>query len=115
METEVKLTRLASCAGCGAKMGAGTLAQMLEGFKTHTDPRLIVGYDKSDDASVYVIDDNTALVQTTDFFPPIVDDPFLYGQIAAANALSDVYAMGGEPKLALDIMRIPEQLDKAPV
>lgn len=100
METQVKLTKLASCAGCGAKVGADTLAAMLEGFRTHTDPRLIVGYDKSDDACVYVVDPQTALVQTTDFFPPIVDDPFLYGQIAAANALSDVYAMGGEPKLA---------------
>ena len=79
METQVKLTKLASCAGCGAKVGAGTLSRMLEGFQTHSDPRLIVGYDKSDDASVYVLDENTALVQTTDFFPPIVDDPFLYG------------------------------------
>jgi len=112
METEVKLTKLASCAGCGAKVGAGTLAQMLEGFKTHHDPRLIVGYDKSDDASVYVLDDHTALVQTTDFFPPIVDDPFLYGQIAAANALSDVYAMGGEPKLALNILCVAKGMDK---
>ena len=85
-------------------MGAGTLAKMLEGFKAHSDPRLIVGYDKSDDASVYVLDDNTALIQTTDFFPPIVDDPYLYGKIAATNALSDVYAMGGEPKLALNIL-----------
>ena len=104
METEVKLTKLANCAGCGAKVGAGTLAKMLEGFKTHSDSRLIVGYDKSDDASVYVLDDNTALIQTTDFFPPIVDDPYLYGKIAATNALSDVYAMGGEPKLALNIL-----------
>ena len=104
METEVKLTKLASCAGCGAKMGAGTLAKMLEGFRAHSDPRLIVGYDKSDDASVYVLDDHTALIQTTDFFPPIVDDPYLYGKIAATNALSDVYAMGGEPKLALNIL-----------
>lgn len=104
METEVKLTKLASCAGCGAKMGAGTLAKMLEGFKAHSDPRLIVGYDKSDDASVYVLDENTALIQTTDFFPPIVDEPYLYGKIAATNALSDVYAMGGEPKLALNIL-----------
>ena len=104
METEVKLTKLATCAGCGAKMGAGTLAQMLEGFKTHSDPRLIVGYDKSDDASVYVLDENAALIQTTDFFPPIVDDPFLYGRIAAVNAMSDVYAMGGEPKLALNLL-----------
>lgn len=112
MESNVRLTKLASCAGCGAKAGAGTLAQLLSGFKTHTDPRLIVGYDKSDDASVYVIDENTALVQTTDFFPPIVDDPFLFGQIAAANALSDVYAMGGEPKLALNILCVPECMDK---
>ena len=104
METEVKLTKLANCAGCGAKMGAGTLAKMLEGFRAHSDPRLIVGYDKSDDASVYVLDDSTALIQTTDFFPPIVDDPYLYGRIAATNALSDVYAMGGEPKLALNIL-----------
>ena len=115
METEVKLTKLASCAGCGAKVGAGTLVHLLEGFRTHTDPRLIVGYDKSDDASVYVIDDNTALVQTTDFFPPIVDDPFLYGQIAAANALSDVYAMGGEPKLALNIMCLAEGMEQSAV
>ena len=111
METDVKLTKLASCAGCGAKVGAGTLVQLLEGFQTHSDPRLIVGYDKSDDASVYVLDEETALVQTTDFFPPIVDDPFLYGQIAAANALSDVYAMGGEPKLALNILCLSEQMD----
>lgn len=111
METDVKLTKLAKCAGCGAKVGAGTLARMLEGFKTHQDPRLIVGYDKSDDASVYVLDAHTALVQTTDFFPPIVDDPFLYGQIAAANALSDVYAMGGEPKLALNILCLAQDMD----
>ena len=114
METEVKMTKLAQCAGCGAKVGAGTLAKMLEGFKTHTDPRLIVGYDKSDDASVYYLDENTALVQTTDFFPPIVDDPYLYGQIAATNAISDIYAMGGEPKLGLNIMCVSDQMgDKA--
>lgn len=115
MESEVKLTKLANCAGCGAKVGAGTLAQLLEGFQTHSDPRLIVGYDKSDDASVYVLDDHTALVQTTDFFPPIVDDPYLYGQIAAANALSDVYAMGGEPKLALNIMCLSPGMEKETV
>ena len=110
METEVKLTKLASCAGCGAKVGAGTLVHLLEGFRTHSDPRLLVGYDRSDDASVYYLDEKTALVQTTDFFPPIVDDPFLYGQIAAANAISDVYAMGGEPKLALNILCLPESM-----
>ena len=115
METEVKLTKLAKCAGCGAKVGAGTLASMLEGFRTHKDPKLIVGYDKSDDACVYVINDATAIIETTDFFPPIVDDPYLYGQIAAANALSDIYAMGGEPKLALNIMCIPEKMESETV
>ena len=112
MENKVKLTKLASCAGCGAKVGAGTLCQLLEGFATHTDPKLLVGYDKSDDASVYAVSEELAIVQTTDFFPPIVDDPFMYGQIAATNALSDVYAMGGEPKLALNIMCIPEKMDQ---
>ena len=112
METDVKLTKMAYCAGCGAKVGAGTLVKLLDGFKTHTDPRLIVGYDKSDDASVYIINDDTALIQTTDFFPPIVDDPYMYGQIAAANAISDVYAMGGEPRLALNVMCITETMDK---
>ena len=109
--SDPRLMKLANCAGCGAKMGAGTLAKMLEGFATHSDPRLIVGFDKSDDASVYVLDENTALIQTTDFFPPIVDDPYLYGRIAAVNALSDVYAMGGEPKLALNILCVPEGMD----
>ena len=112
MENQVKLTKLASCAGCGAKVGAGTLCRLLEGFATHSDPKLLVGYDKSDDASVYAVSEELAIVQTTDFFPPIVDDPFMYGQIAATNALSDVYAMGGEPKLALNIMCIPEKMDQ---
>lgn len=115
MENEVKLTKLASCAGCGAKVGAGTLCNLLEGFQSHYDANLLVGYDKSDDASVYRVSDELAIVQTTDFFPPIVDNPFMYGQIAATNALSDVYAMGGEPKLALNIMCIPEKMDKATV
>ncbi len=115
MENEVKLTKLASCAGCGAKVGAGTLCNLLTGFQTHYDANLLVGYDKSDDASVYRVSDELAIVQTTDFFPPIVDDPFMYGQIAATNALSDIYAMGGEPKLALNIMCIPEKMNKATV
>ena len=112
METEAKLTRLASCAGCGAKVGAGTLASLLKDFKTRTDPRLVVGFDKSDDASVYVINDETALIQTVDFFPPIVDDPYLFGQIAATNAISDVYAMGGEPKLALNVLCVTENMEE---
>ena len=113
METSARLTRLASCAGCGAKVGAGTLSALLQDFKTRTDPRLIVGFDKSDDASVYVVNDDTALIQTVDFFPPIVDDPYLFGQIAAANAISDIYAMGGEPKLALNLLCVTERMEDA--
>ncbi len=115
MEHEVKLTKLAKCAGCGAKVGAGVLAQLLEGIRVHEDPNLLVGFDKSDDASVYKISDELALVQTVDFFPPIADDPYTFGQIAATNALSDVYAMGGEPKLALNIMAIPKDMPKEAV
>lgn len=111
METEVKLTKLSSCAGCGAKVGAGTLASLLDDFRTRTDPRLVVGFDKSDDASVYVINEETALIQTVDFFPPIVDDPYMFGQIAAANAISDIYAMGGEPKLALNLLCVTEKME----
>ena len=97
MNNEIKLTKLANCAGCGAKVGAGVLSQLLEGIRVHSDPNLLVGFDKSDDASVYRISDELALVQTVDFFPPIADDPYTFGAIAATNALSDVYAMGGEP------------------
>ena len=114
-ENEVKLTKLAKCAGCGAKVGAGVLAQMLDGIKVHSDPNLLVGFDKSDDASVYKVSEDLALVQTVDFFPPIADDPYLFGQIAATTALSDVYAMGGEPKLCLNIMAIPADMSKEAV
>lgn len=114
-ENQVKLTKLAKCAGCGAKVGAGTLAQLLEGLQVHRDPNLLVGFDRSDDASVYRISDELALVQTVDFFPPIADDPYLFGQIAAANALSDVYAMGGEPKLCLNIMAVPDSMPREAV
>lgn len=115
MEQEVKLTKLAKCAGCGAKVGAGVLAKLLEGIRMHHDPNLLVGFDKSDDASVYKVSDELALVQTVDFFPPIADDPYTFGQIAATNALSDVYAMGGEPRLALNIMCVPEDMPKEAV
>lgn len=77
------------------------------------DPNLLVGFETSDDAAVYKIDESNALIQTVDIFPPVVDNPYLYGQIAAANALSDVYAMGGEPKLAMNILCMPENLDKS--
>ncbi len=114
-EQSIKLTKLTKCAGCGAKVGAGVLAQLLEGIRVHHDPNLLVGFDKSDDASVYKLSDELALVQTVDFFPPIADDPYLFGQIAATNALSDVYAMGGEPKLCLNIMAVPETMPKEAV
>ena len=112
MENEVKLTKLAKCAGCGAKVGAGVLAQLLEDIKVHNDPNLLVGFDRSDDASVYKLNDELAMVQTVDFFPPIADDPYTFGAIAATNALSDVYAMGSEPKTALNIMAVPEDMPK---
>ena len=115
MSEDIKMTKLASCAGCGAKVGAGVLVKLLNNLPVHSDPRLIVGYDKSDDASVYVINEETAIVQTIDFFPPIVDDPWLFGQIAACNALSDVYAMGGEPKLAMNVMTISKEMTKEAV
>ena len=115
MEKEVKLTKLANCAGCGAKVGAGVLAKLLDGLKVRQDPNLLVGFDKSDDASVYKVSDDLALVQTVDFFPPIADDPYTFGAIAATNALSDVYAMGGEPRLALNIMAVPADLPKEAV
>ena len=115
MEDEMKLTKLAKCAGCGAKVGAGVLAQLLEGLQVRRDPDLLVGFDRSDDAAVYRVSDDTALVQTVDFFPPIHDDPYTFGQIAATNALSDVYAMGGEPKLALNLLCVPESMPRQAV
>ncbi len=112
---DVRLTKLATCAGCGAKVGAGRLAELLGGLPARRDENLLVGFDRSDDASVYRLTDELALVQTVDFFPPVADDPFTFGAVAAANALSDVYAMGGEPRLALNIMAVPEDMPKETV
>ena len=98
--------------GCTAKLGAGVLSHILEKLpRGEPDPNLLVGYDSRDDAAVYRITDEIALVQTVDFFPPMVDDPYTFGQIAAANALSDVYAMGGEVKTALNLVCFPESMD----
>ena len=110
MDTPVQLTKLAQCAGCGAKVGAGVLTKLLSGLPLRHDPRLLVGYDKSDDASVFQLTPDIAIVQTLDFFPPIADDPYTFGQIAAANALSDIYAMGAEPVLAMNILCITNTL-----
>ena len=94
-------------------MGPGDLAQVLRPLVPHTHPNLIVGLAPGDDAAVYLINDGQAIVQTVDFFPPIVDDPYTFGAIAAANSTSDVYAMGGEVILALNIAAFPTDLDKA--
>jgi selenide,water dikinase len=94
-------------------MGPGALANLLSALRLPSNPRLLVGLDISDDAAVYQLDERTALVQTVDFFPPIVDDPYQFGAIAAANALSDVYAMGGRPILALAVAAFPDDLDPA--
>ena len=107
---KVYLTRLASAAGCGAKIGPKVLAQVVGKLPKFTDPMLLVGPETSDDAAVYKISDELAMIQTVDFFPPVVNDPYMYGQIAAANALSDVYAMGGIPKLALNVVAFPNCL-----
>ena len=115
MDEDIKLTKLSSCAGCGAKVGAGVLSKLLSDLPVLQDENLLVGFDKSDDAAVYRLSDDRALVQTLDFFPPIADDPFTFGQIAATNALSDIYAMGGEPKLALNIMCVPKSMPKEAV
>jgi selenide,water dikinase len=106
---KIRLTQWASCGGCAAKMDAGRLADIVRQLPRGTDPDLLVGPETSDDAGVYRIADNLALVNTVDFFPPIVDDPYAYGRIAAANALSDVYAMGGRPVTALNLAAFPRE------
>ena len=98
--------------GCTAKLGAGVLSHVLEKLpKGPPDENLLIGYDSRDDAAVYKLTDDLAVVQTLDFFPPMVDDPYLFGQIAAANALSDIYATGGEVKTALNIVCFSENMD----
>jgi selenide,water dikinase len=102
-----KLTSLSGSAGCASKLGQKVLGELLAGLPSLPDPNLLVGSATGDDAGVYRLDAERALVQTLDFFTPIVDDPFDYGQIAAANALSDVYAMGGRPVTAMNIVGMP--------
>lgn len=98
--------------GCTAKLGAGILSRVLERLpKFDKDPALLIGYDSKDDAAVYKLTDDVAVVQTLDFFPPMVDDPYTFGQIAATNALSDIWAMGGQVKTALNIVCFPEKSD----
>lgn len=105
----VHLLRHARFSGCGAKLAPGLLERALCGLEQPAFPELLVGFGTRDDAGVWRLDDETALVQTVDFFPPIVDDPFTFGRIAAANALSDVYAMGGRPLTALAVACFPDE------
>lgn len=111
MKKKVQLTKLAPNCGCAAKVGPGTLAGVLGNLPKFCDPNLLVGTDTSDDAAVYKVSDDLAMIQTLDFFTPVADDPYDFGQIAAANALSDVYAMGGVPKTALNIVAFPKNMD----
>ena len=111
MTEDIKLTHMTKTAGWAAKIGPGTLARVLGNLPKFNDENLLVGVETSDDAAIYKVSDDLALIQTLDFFTPIVDDPYLFGQIAAANSLSDVYAMGGEPKTALNIVGFPNCLD----
>ncbi len=106
----VSLTSLAKSGGCAAKYPAARLETLLRGIVPAEAGDLLVGLDPPDDAAVYRLDDERALVFTVDFFPPVVDDPRLYGRIAAVNALNDVFAMGGHPLLALSVTAFPEEL-----
>jgi selenide, water dikinase len=106
----VNLTDLATAGGCAAKYSAAQLEELLRGFVPAEAENLLVGLDPADDAAVYKLDDERALVFTIDFFPPIVDDPDDFGTIAATNALNDVFAMGGTPLLALSVAAFPEEL-----
>jgi selenide,water dikinase len=111
MPSTPKLTSMAKAAGCAAKLNPATLDAVLRRLPRQSNPNVLVGFETNDDAGVYLINKDLALVQTVDFFTPIVDDPFLFGQIAAANALSDIYAMGGRPISALSLVGFPENAD----
>ena len=107
---EIRLSELVTAGGCAAKYAAGRLEELLAGFVPPEAENLLVGLSPADDAAVYRLDDERALVFTVDFFPPMVDDPSDFGAIAAANALNDVFAMGGAPLLALSVAAFPEEL-----
>jgi len=103
----IALTSLSHGAGCGCKLPAAALHPIVAGLPRATDPRVLVDAGTADDAAVVMLTDDFAIVQTVDFFTPIVDDPYDFGAIAATNALSDIYAMGGEPVSALNLVAFP--------
>src|SRR3954468_11553396 len=111
----IRLTELTDCGGCAAKLGADLLADALAGLGAGNaaDSNLLAGLEPAEDAAAYLISDDLAVLGTLDFFPPLVDDPVAYGEIAAANALSDVFAMGGRVLFALSIAAFPEDFPKA--
>lgn len=113
MQTEqtIRLTQQVKAGGCASKLPPGSLSAVLSRLPAQHDPNLLVGFETSDDAGIYRIAPDLALVQTVDFFTPLVDDPFTFGEIAAANALSDVYAMGGRPVSALALVCFPQSAD----
>lgn len=108
---EVKLTSLVRSSGCNAKLPPGELHKVIDSLPVRQSEMLIEGFESADDALVYDIGGDRVLIETVDFFPPMVDDPYRFGQIAAANAISDIYAMGGEPKIAMSLMCFPSCLD----
>ena len=112
---EVKLTQYSKGGGCGCKIAPSVLQQMLPAGDKGSFPNLLVGNESSDDAAVYRLNDETAIISTTDFFMPIVDDPFQFGRIAAANSISDVYAMGGKPIMAIAVLGWPASKLPPPV
>ncbi|MGL5381255.1 selenide, water dikinase SelD [Clostridium sp.] len=113
MSNNIKLTSLTKTSGCAAKIGPSTLDAVLKDLPKFHDSNLIVGFDKKDDALVYKVSDDKVVIQTVDFFPPMVDDPYTFGQIAATNALSDIYAMGGDPSIAMNLLCFPSCLDSS--
>lgn len=113
MTEKIRLTQYSKTSGWAAKLGPKALSQVLRQVSfVNEDTNLLVGIETGDDAAVYKLDDEKALIQTLDFFTPVVDDPYIYGQIAAANSLSDIYAMGGKPILAMNIVGFPECLEQ---
>jgi len=112
-DLKIKLTSFAHGGGCGCKIAPGVLSEILQGVRGIVPPQLLVGIETADDAAVYQLNDEQALIATTDFFTPVVDDPYDFGRIAATNAISDVYAMGGTPIMALALLGMP--IDKIPL
>lgn len=108
---EVRLTSLVRSSGCNAKLPPGELHKALDDLEQRAPSQLLEGFESSDDALVYDLGDGRVLIETVDFFPPMVDDPEIFGEIAAANAISDIYAMGGEPRIAMSLMCFPSCLD----